>query len=84
MGDILMRHKPTWAVFESLEEKLELTAKCRDPLKFRLESDSEEDGVPWIRETVQEIPIHMFRVLGRRKWSGEGRMHPRKVTRQKI
>jgi hypothetical protein len=68
MGDILMRDKPTRGVFESLEDKGDLTAKCHDTLKFRVENDSEEDGVLWTKETVQEIPIHMFRVLERRRW----------------
>jgi hypothetical protein len=81
MGDVLMRDKPTGGL-ESLEDKVDLTAKCHDPLKFRVEDDGEEDDVLWIRETVQEISIHMFRVLERRRRQGEGRCHPRKVTRE--
>jgi hypothetical protein len=84
MGDILMRDNRTGGVFESLEDKVGLTAKCHDSLKFRVENDSEEDGVLWIRETVQEIPIHMFRVLKRRRWQGEGQCHPRKVAREEL
>jgi hypothetical protein len=53
-------------VFDSLSDKVNLTAK------FRVEDGSEEDGVIWIRETVHEIPIHMFRVLERRRWQEEG------------
>jgi hypothetical protein len=84
MGDILMRGQVHWGVFESLEDKVHLTAKYRDPLKFRVENDSEEDDMLWIRETVQEIPIHMCRVLERRRWQREGRCHPRKVTRHEL
>jgi hypothetical protein len=84
MGDILMRDKSTRGVFESLEDKVDLSAKCCDPLKFQAENDSEEDGVFWIREAVQEISIHMFCVIERRRWQGKGRWHPRKVTREEL
>jgi hypothetical protein len=48
-------------------DKVDLTAKCHDSLKLRVANTSEEDGVLWIRETVEEIRIHMFRgVEGRR------------------
>jgi hypothetical protein len=67
--DILMRGKPTRGVFESLEDKVDLTAKRHDPLKFRVENYSEENGVLWIRETGQEILFTCFACWG----GGDGR-----------
>jgi hypothetical protein len=65
MGDILMRDKPIGGVFESLEDTVDLTAKCCDRLKFRVENDSEENGILWIGETFQKSQSTCFA-----SWSG--------------